>query len=166
MNSGHFYYITDQYFIDFPDSYLMKNKEAIDGTMHDRPCFYAYKDNNTGLFWMIPFSSQVHKYKKYYNAKMKKYKRCDTIVFGDVLGHEKAFLIQNICPITAKYVKNEYVDSVSKEPVRIDGRLEKEIIEKAKKVLALQRKGIKLIFPDVLAIEERLIGIGKIKDTK
>ena len=66
MNSGHFYYITDQYFIDFPDSYLMKNKEAIDGTMHDRPCFYAYKDNNTGLFWMIPFSPQVHKYKKYY----------------------------------------------------------------------------------------------------
>ena len=26
---------------------------------------------------------------------MSKYKRCDTIVFGNVLGYEKAFLIQN-----------------------------------------------------------------------
>ena len=161
MNSGHFYYILDQYFVDFPDIYLMKNKETINKEVHDRPCFYAYKDNLTGLFWMIPFSSQVCKYKKYYNAKMAKYKRCDTIVFGNVLGHEKAFLIQNMCPITPQYIKNEYIDAVSKKAVRIDGRLEKEIVEKAKKVLALQRNGIKLIFPDVLAIEEKLIDIRK-----
>ena len=36
---------------------------------------------------------------------MQKYHRCDTIVFGEVLGHEKAFLIQNMCPITEKYMK-------------------------------------------------------------
>lgn len=157
INSGHFYYLMDQYFVDFPDSYLMKNKETIDGEVHDRPCFYAYKDNNTGIYWMIPFSSQVDKYKKYYNKKMEKYKRCDTIVFGDVLGHEKAFLIQNMCPITAEYVKNEYIDSTSKKPVQIDRRLEKELIEKAKKVLILQRKGIHLIFPDVWTIEQKLL---------
>ena len=27
MEIGHFYYIDDQYFKDFPDSYLMQNKE-------------------------------------------------------------------------------------------------------------------------------------------
>ena len=27
MDKGHFYYINDQYFIDFPDTMLMKNKE-------------------------------------------------------------------------------------------------------------------------------------------
>lgn len=43
---------------------------------------------------MIPFSSQVSKFKGIYNKKMQKYNRCDTIVFGEVLGHEKAFLIQ------------------------------------------------------------------------
>lgn len=42
MEIGHFYYIDDQYFIDFPDAYLMKNKENIDGETHDRPCFYAF----------------------------------------------------------------------------------------------------------------------------
>ena len=109
MEIGHFYYIDDQYFKDFPDSYLMQNKEKVNGQLHDRPCFYAFQDSNTQLFWMIPFSSQTSKFKGIYNKKMQKYHRCDTIVFGEVLGHEKAFLIQNMCPITEKYMKNEYL---------------------------------------------------------
>lgn len=28
MEIGHFYYIDDQYFKDFPDPYLMQNKES------------------------------------------------------------------------------------------------------------------------------------------
>lgn len=31
MDVGHFYYLNDQYFIDFPDSQLMQNKETIKG---------------------------------------------------------------------------------------------------------------------------------------
>lgn len=42
MEIGHFYYIDDQYFKDFPDSYLMQNKEKVNGQLHDRPCFYAF----------------------------------------------------------------------------------------------------------------------------
>lgn len=157
MDNGHFYYISDQYFVDFPDPMLMQNKETADGQAHDRPCFYAFLDNATGLFWMIPFSSQVTKFKKYYNDKMNRYHRCDTIIFGYVLGHEKAFLIQNMCPISLKYIKNEYIDSNANVPVRIDGAFEKELIAKAKRVLQLHRRGIKLIFPDVLAIETALL---------
>ena len=56
MEIGHFYYIDDQYFKDFPDPYLMQNKEKVNGQLHDRPCFYAFQDSNTQLFWMIPFS--------------------------------------------------------------------------------------------------------------
>ena len=29
MDIGHFYYLNDQYFIDFPDPKLMQNKETI-----------------------------------------------------------------------------------------------------------------------------------------
>ena len=157
MKTGHFYYIDDQYFLDFPDDRLMRNKETINGQPHNRPCFYAFQDDRTGLYWLIPFSSQVGKFRGYYNAKIAKYGKCDTIIFGDVLGYEKVFLIQNMCPVTEKYIKNEYMDSRLLIPVRIDGRLETEIISKAKKVLALQRKGIKLIFPDVLKIESELL---------
>lgn len=157
MNTGHFYYIEDQYFIDFPDDKLMRNKERVDGKPHDRPCFYAFKDEGTGLYWMIPFSSQVEKFRGYYNSKVARYGKCDTITFGEVLGFEKAFLIQNMCPITEKYIKNEYIDGRASVPVRIDGRFEAELINKAKRVLALQRKGVKLIFPDVLKIEKELL---------
>ena len=31
MEIGHFYYIDDQYFKDFPDFYLMQNKEKVNG---------------------------------------------------------------------------------------------------------------------------------------
>lgn len=159
MDIGHFYYISDQYFIDFPDQYLMKNKEIVNGQPHNRPFFYAILDTTTGLYWLIPFSSQTAKFHGYYNQKMKKYGKCDTIAFGSVLGHEKAFLIQNICPVTNTYILNEYVDSAANVPVRIDGRFEQELITKAKRVIALQRKGINLIFPDVLAIEKKLLGL-------
>ena len=54
-------------------------------------------------------------------------------------------------------MKNEYLDSVANIPVRVDGRSEKELKDKAGKVLALQRKGAKLIFPDVLSIEQELL---------
>lgn len=157
MNNGHFYYINDQYFIDFPDPNLMRNKESVAGQIHDRPCFYAFKDNSTGLFWLIPFSSQVTKFQMLYQRKMQRYQKCDTIAFGYVLGHQKAFLIQNMCPVTEEYIKNEYIDSNSNIPVRIDGIFEKELVEKAKRVLALQRKGLSLIFPDVASIESKLI---------
>lgn len=157
MNAGHFYYLSDQYFSEFQDGKLMTNKEVVGGMVHDRPCFYALYDDTTGLYWMIPISSQVNKYRAVYNKKVERYHRCDTIVFGNVLGHERAFLIQNMCPTTKEYIKNEYIDSKSSLPVRVDGALEKQLIDKAKRVLLLQRKGAKLIFPDVLSIEKKLL---------
>lgn len=157
MNIGHFYYISDQYFIDFPDDKLMQNKETVNGQAHDRPCFYAFLDDKTGVYWMIPVSSQVNKYKRHYSSKIQKYGKCDTIAFGKVLGYEKAFLIQNMCPVTDKYIISEYIDRRAAVPVRIDGRFESELIAKAKRVLALQRRGVNLIFPDVLKIERELL---------
>lgn len=51
MENGHFYYISDQYFVDFSDQHLMKNKETVEGQVHDRPCFYAY----------VPCYRELHK---------------------------------------------------------------------------------------------------------
>ncbi len=155
MNLGHFYFLTDQYFIDFPDPYLMSNHETVNSQGHDRPCFYAIYDNHTGTYWVVPFSSQVRKFKEIYNSKVKKYGKCDTIDFACVLGQEKAFLIQNMCPVTQRYIKNEYLSKT--RPVCISRKDELRIVAKAKKILALHRKGVKLIFPDVISIEQKLI---------
>ena len=105
---------------------------------------------------MIPLTSKVSKFRKIYQKKMARNGRCDTIVFGDVLGREKAFLIQNMCPIDDSYVLNEYLDA-SRAPVRIENPLEAELEKKALWALELQRKGKKVIFPDVLAIEKKLL---------
>ena len=105
---------------------------------------------------MIPLSSNVSKFQKIYDSKVKKSGKCDTIVFGDFLGYKKAFLIQNMCPVIECYIRNEYFDYNNK-PVRISSLLETELIQKANKILALQRKGIKLIYPDVLLIERELL---------
>lgn len=50
----------------------MRNKESVNAQPHDRPCFYDFKEKRTGLYWMIPFSSQVSKFKVYYNKKVLK----------------------------------------------------------------------------------------------
>jgi hypothetical protein len=60
-------------------------------------------------------------------------------------------------PATVDYINNEYIDNVTKNPVMINGKLKAELDHKAKKVLLLQRKGNKLVFPDILAIEKKLM---------
>lgn len=157
MNIGYFYFLSDDYFIDFPDPFIMENKEMVDGELHDRPCFYAFKDSSTNIYWMIPFTSKTDKFKYEYEKKIKKYGKCDTITFGEILGHEKAFLIQNMCPIIEKYIKNQYIDSTDNIPVKLNGVFEKELIQKAKRVLRLTRQGTKLVFPDILKIESQLL---------
>ena len=95
MIKGHFYFLEDTYYVDFPDDDIQKNHEIIDGQIHDKPCFCAIEESETGIFWLVPISSKTDKYHDIANRKIQKYHKCDTILFGNVLGHEKAFLIQN-----------------------------------------------------------------------
>jgi hypothetical protein len=156
MKVGHFYFLEDSYFTDFPDPNLERNKETINGVLHGRPCYYSILDHVTRIFWMIPISSKIEKFRKIYQGKVIKNGNCDTIVFGYVLGHEKAFLIQNICPVIPKYVNCEYIDKISNTPVSVDGGLEKELFQKSARVLALARQGKRVVFPNILWIEEEL----------
>lgn len=158
---GSFYFISDDYYNNFPDSHLMQNKETINGKPHGRPCFYAFKDPKTGLLWMIPISSQTQKFHKLEQQKIARYGKCETILFGRVLGHEKAFLIQNMCPISSQYITNQYADLASNVPVKVDGAFEATLVKTALQVLEKVRKGVRLVFPDVLAIEEKLLSAQK-----
>jgi len=155
MELFHFYFLSDDYFIDFPDNKLMSNHEQDENGDHGRPCFLAVIDSsNNDIFWMVPISHRVDKYRPIYQKKTDEGKECDTLEFGDVLGFEKAFLIQNMCPATSKYIQKEYENQGI--PVRIKQNLEKAIAKKAKKVLALKKKGINILFPDVDAIYKKL----------
>jgi len=157
MTVGNMYFLKDEYFIDFPDPYLEKNKERDEKGLHNRPCFFSFSEKDRYICWLVPFSSNIKKYKKVYDSKIAKQGYCDTICFGDVLGFPKAFLIQNMCPATQDYINDIYEDKNS-NPVRVDGVLEKKLIQQSSKVLALIRNGFTgLVFPDILNIEAELL---------
>ena len=83
MPDAQLYFLSDQYYIDFPDDKLMKNKDTIDGIAHSRPCFLAFPDaKNPAIYWLVPISSRYEKYQKIAQAKIEKYGRCNTIRFA------------------------------------------------------------------------------------
>ena len=75
MVTGNFYYLKDSYYNKFPNCDLIGNKSEDGEGKHDRPCFYTFQDSASGLYWMIPFSSQVSKFRSIYNKKIEKYKK-------------------------------------------------------------------------------------------
>ena len=155
MEEGKFYFLLDKYFVDFPDKDLEKNKEG----GRDRPCFFTFKEEKTEIYWMIPISSKVDKYKTVYANKTRNGKRCDTLIFGEILKQERVFLVQNMCPVIDEYVGSEYKYSFYKHvPVYIDSDLKEEIKHKATRILNLVRDGnTDLVFPNIMKIEKQLL---------
>ena len=96
VKQGYSYHIKDCFFSDVSDSSLMSNKE----NGNYRPHYYAIEDSkNKDIFWMIPISSKVEKYKRIVASKIKRNGKCSTILIGIFTGEEKAFLIQNAFPV-------------------------------------------------------------------
>lgn len=155
MLQAQLYFLSDQYYQDFPDDRLMKNKDIIEGVPHSRPCFFAFKDSKIiDIYWIVPISSRYEKYKRIEQDKIKKYGHCNTIRFGTVLGRKTAFLIQNMCPATSKYL-TAYIDK-NQCPIRIDNRVASDVERNARNVLAMAKRGAKVIFPDVFKIYAEL----------
>lgn len=155
MLQAQLYFLSNQYYQDFPDDKLMKNKDIINGVLHNRPCFFAFKDSKIDeIYWIVPISSRVEKFKQIEQDKIKKYGHCNTIRFGIVLGRNTAFLIQNMCPATNKYL-TAYIDK-NNCPVRIDNRIAADVEKNARNVLAMAKRGAKVIFPDVFKIYHEL----------
>lgn len=155
MLDAQLYFLSDQYYIDFPDDKLMQNKDMIDGIRRSRPCFLAFPDSkNPLIYWLVPISSRYEKYQKIAQSKIEKYGRCNTIRFGTVLGRNAAFLIQNMCPVTEFYL-TAYIDK-NKVPLRLDDRIVEDVTKNAREVLAIARRGAKVIFPDVFKLYQEL----------
>ena len=154
MIKGHFYFIKDEFYEALSDCNLMSNKEVTQESMGGRPCHYCIEYN--GLYWLIPISSKVDKYKRIYDQKVKKRGRCDTLRFGYVNGKERAFLIQNSFPITAQYVDNEYRIQNGTVAVQISEDLAKELDSLMRKVIRLYENGITLPLTNITKIIEFL----------
>ena len=64
MKKTGFYVIKD-FFEKMEDPYLKSNKEG------NRSHYYCFKEDATGVYWMIPLSSHVEKYRKIIENKEK-----------------------------------------------------------------------------------------------
>ena len=89
MTKGKFYFLSDEYCEKFSKHGVMANKESTADGLHRRPCFYSIQDiKNDNIFWMIPVSSQIEKYNKILENKLKRYKEYDGLEFGYVQGRD------------------------------------------------------------------------------
>ena len=150
IEEGKFYFIKDEFFDKIDEKLLCLNKRE----GNKRPCYYCFKDlKEQRIFWFLPISSKVEKYKKIYNEKQLKYGKVDNIVFGYVEGEERAFLIQNMFPISEKYIIESYIKQ--KREVIVNKELKRELRRKASKILNLVEKGYRnLVFPDIIKIKQ------------
>lgn len=135
-----------------PDPYLKRNKAG------NRPHYYCFEDTKIGIYWLIPLSSRVDKYRRIIEKKEKAGKFCDILHIVKLDDRrESVFLIQDMFPITAEYIEREYTVSGNHLMLTSEHTV-REIERKAKKVMELLKHGIKFTptQPDVMAILKKL----------
>jgi hypothetical protein len=159
MKTGKLYFIRDSFYDKFSDCGLLKNKETINGKEHNRPCCYALKFNkgDKDIYWMVPISSKVEKYKGKYQRTIKKYGVCDDVSFGYVLGKKCAFLPQNLFPVTENYIKNVYIDINTSLPITIPKDLMADLNKKARKKIRYNQQGKLFGMTDTMQIYNELL---------
>ncbi len=148
-----FYIIKDRFFKEMNDPYLKGNKEA------NRPHYYCFKEEKTGLYWMIPLSSRIDKYKRIINKKTSKGRQCDILHIMKLdNGKESAFLIQDMFPITDEYIERTYTIANNHLTITSEHSA-REIEKKAKKVMIMLKRGVKFTptQPDINKIINKLL---------
>ncbi len=152
MKKAGFYIIKDSFFNKVNDPFLKGNKEG------NRPHYYCFEDKKTHLFWMIPMSSRIEKYKNIIKKREALGRPCDILHIAKLdHGRESVFLIQDMFPITEEYIDREYMIH-GNHLILTSEHIVNEVEQKAKKVLELLKHGVKFTptQPDVFEILKKL----------
>ena len=107
---------------------------------------------------MIPLSSRIDKYKRIIEKKENAGKPCDIIhVVKLDDNRESVFLIQDMFPITEKYIEREYTIA-GNHLMLTSEHTARKIEQKARKVMGMLKRGVKFTptQPDVMAILQKL----------
>lgn len=146
MKKTGFYIIKDQFFEDMDDPYLKRNKSG------NRPHYYCLEDTNAGIYWMIPLSSRIDKYRRIMESKR------DIIHITKLDDNqESAFLIQDIFPITEDYIEREYTIA-GNHLILTSEHTVRALERKARKVIGMLKHGVRFTptQPNITAILEKL----------
>ena len=151
MKKTGFYIIKDSFFTYVDDPYLKGNKEG------NRPHYYCFQEND-GMYWMIPLSSRIEKYKRIMEKKRQAGKPCDIIHIVKLDDdRESAFLIQDMFPITEEFIEREYTIAGNHLMLTSEHSV-KEVETKARKIMGLLKRGVRFIptQPDINEIIKKL----------
>ena len=151
IKPGYVYHIKDLYFENVKDDKLMRNREG--GAF--RPTYYCLKDEKTGLLWVVPMSSRAEKYIGFMQKDIDRYGKCLKIVIGEYASVNAVFLIQNMFPILPIYI--DHIHLVKQNPVPVNTRLQTIINRNFRELLRLHRRGVIIVFPDILRLEKLMI---------
>jgi hypothetical protein len=153
INRSCLYFISDSFFLKVNDPFLKINKA--NGM---RPHYFTFEDEESGLLWMVPCSTQISKYKEIIERKIILGKPHNHIQIVKISGKVQALLFQDMFPILPKYIESEYRNSLGvlriADPNKVD-----EIEMNAKRIITLLRHNVKFTptQPDVLQIESIML---------
>lgn len=151
--AGCLYFVSNAFFEKVQDPYLKINYEST-----KRPHYFAFRDEKTGLFWLVPCSSKVEKFERLIQKKQEQHKPTDTIKIVKIFGNKTVLLFQDMFPSTKEYIDGQYIKGG--QPVRIaDPKLIQEMEKNARKVIGLLHRGVRFTptQPDVLRIEKLML---------
>lgn len=152
MKKNGFYIVKTQFFEDMKDPYLKYNKSG------NRPHYYCFQENETGIYWMIPLSGRLDKYRHLMEKREQQKKPCDILHIARLDdGRESVFLRQDMFPVTEDYIEREY--TVGGNHLLLSSERTAETIErKARLVMEMLKHGVKFTptQPDVMRILKRL----------
>ncbi len=142
------YIIKDEYFTDFPDIRHMDNKHE------KRPYYFAVKGQN-GIFWMVPISHMVEKYRAKMQRDESNHRKSVLCYISKLKGEERAFLTGNVIPVSEDYIRRPF--TVAGTPFIIENQSDiREISSRVKRYLTLVRLGKLTPAVDILHIEQQL----------
>lgn len=151
--TGSLYFVSNDFFSKIQDPYLKVNYEKT-----KRPHYFAFRDNKTGLYWLVPCSSKVEKFEHLILKKQKQHKPTDTIKIVKVFNRKTVLLFQDMFPVIIRYIDGQYIKGG--QPVRIaDPKLIQELEKNAKKIINLLHRGVRFTptQPDVTKIEKIML---------
>lgn len=147
---GNFYFVSDSFFKKVDDPFLKQNHDQT-----KRPHFFAIKDKDTPLLWLVPCSSKVDKFERVIKNKQSQHKPTDTIKIVTIQDKKAALLFQDMFPIAPHYIHKQWIRGG--QPVRIaDTNTLKELERAANSTIRSIRRGVKFTptQPDANRIEK------------
>lgn len=150
---GSLYFVSDDFFAKIQDPYLKVNYEET-----KRPHYFAFRDSQTGLYWLVPCSSKIEKFERLVQKKLEQHKPTDTIKIVKVFGRKTVLLFQDMFPVIEKYIDGQYIKGG--QPVRIaDPKLIQELEKNARKIINLLHRGVRFTptQPNIVKIEKVML---------